>query len=75
MRWPQRFAFSVNIGVSSIVVIATKGDVFSMQFENSLEVVYILITTVIWSLFWLVNTKNSNDSVVSLFLIFYSSTF
>jgi drug/metabolite transporter (DMT)-like permease len=31
------------------------------------------MTTVIWSLFWLFNSKNSNDSVVSLFLIFLFS--
>ena len=64
---------SIIVCYVGVVVIATKGDVFSMQFENSLGVVYILITTVIWSLFWLFNTKNSNDSVVSLFLIFLFS--
>ena len=64
---------SIIVCYIGVVVIASKGDVFSMQFENSLGVVYILITTVIWSLFWLFNTKNSNDSVVSLFLIFLFS--
>ncbi|MDC1318683.1 DMT family transporter [Candidatus Thioglobus sp.] len=64
---------SIIVCYVGVVVIATKGDVFSMQFENSLGVFYILITTVIWSLFWLFNTKNSNDSVVSLFLIFLFS--
>ena len=64
---------SIIVCYVGVVVIATKGDVFSMQFENSLGVVYILITTVIWSLFWLFNTRNSNDSVVSLFLIFLFS--
>ena len=33
----------------------------------------MLISTVIWSLFWLFNTKNSHDSLVSLFLIFLFS--
>ena len=64
---------SIIVCYVGVVVIATKGDAFSMQFENSLGVVFILITTVIWSLFWLFNTKNSNDSVVSLFLIFLFS--
>ena len=64
---------SIIVCYVGVVVIASKGDVFSMQFENSVGVVYILITTVIWSLFWLFNTKNSNDSVVSLFLIFLFS--
>jgi len=64
---------SIIVCYVGVVVIATKGDAFSMQFENSLGVVFILITTVIWSLFWLFNTKNLNDSVVSLFLIFLFS--
>ena len=56
-----------------VVIIASKGNIFSMNFESPLGVTYILITTVIWSLFWLLNTKNSYDSVVSLFLIFLFS--
>jgi len=64
---------SIVVCYIGVVVIASKGNVFSMQFESPLGVSYILITTVIWSLFWLFNTKNSNDSVVSLFLIFLFS--
>ena len=56
-----------------VVIIASKGNIFSMNFESPLGVTYILITTVIWSLFWLLNTKNSYDSIVSLFLIFLFS--
>jgi drug/metabolite transporter (DMT)-like permease len=64
---------SIIVSYIGVVVIASKGDIFSMQFESPLGVIYILITTVIWALFWLFNTKNSNDSVVSLFLIFLFS--
>jgi len=64
---------SIVVCYVGVVVIASKGDVFSMQFESPLGVGYILFTTVVWSLFWLFNTKNSNDSLVSLFLIFLFS--
>ena len=64
---------SIVVCYFGVVVIASKGSLFSMQFENLLGVGYILMTTVIWSLFWLFNSKNSNDSVVSLFLIFLFS--
>ena len=64
---------SIVVCYVGVVVIASKGDVFSMQFESPLGVGYILFTTVLWSLFWLFNTKNSNDSLVSLFLIFLFS--
>ena len=56
-----------------VIVIATNGDIFSMQFENPFGVFLMLVSTVIWSLFWLFNTKNSNDSLVSLFVIFLFS--
>jgi drug/metabolite transporter (DMT)-like permease len=64
---------SIVVCYIGVIIIASKGDVFSMQFESPLGVGYILFTTVIWSLFWLFNTKNSNDSLVSLFLIFLFS--
>ncbi len=64
---------SIIVCYLGVVVIATNGDIFSMQFVNPFGVFLMLISTVIWSLFWLFNTKNSNDSLVSLFFIFLFS--
>ena len=64
---------SIIVCYFGVVVIATNGDLFSMKFVNPFGVFLMLTSTVIWSLFWLFNTKNSNDSVVSLFLIFLFS--
>ena len=64
---------SIIVCYLGVVIIATNGDIFSMQFVNPFGVFLMLISTVIWSLFWLFNTKNSNDSLVSLFLIFLFS--
>ena len=64
---------SIILCYFGVVVIATNGDIFSMQFENPFGVFLMLVSTVIWSLFWLFNTKNSHDSLVSLFLIFLFS--
>ena len=64
---------SIIVCYLGVVVIATNGDLFSMKFVNPFGVLLMLTSTVIWSLFWLFNTKNSNDSVVSLFLIFLFS--
>ena len=64
---------SIIVCYFGVVVIATNGDLFSMKFVNPFGVFLMLISTVIWSLFWLFNTKNSNDSIVSLFLIFLFS--
>ena len=64
---------SIIVCYFGVVVIATNGNIYSMQFENPFGVFLMLISTVIWSLFWLFNTKNSHDSLVSLFLIFVFS--
>jgi len=64
---------SIIISYIGVIVIATNGDLLSMQFDNPKGVFYALITTVIWALFWLFNTKQKNDTVVSLFLIFLFS--
>ena len=64
---------SIIICYFGVVIIATNGNIYSMQFENPFGVFLMLISTVIWSLFWLFNTKNSHDSLVSLFLIFVFS--
>jgi len=64
---------SIIISYLGVIVIATNGDLLSLQFDNSKGVIYALITTVIWALFWLFNTKHKNDTVVSLFLIFLFS--
>ncbi|MDB0021869.1 DMT family transporter, partial [Candidatus Pseudothioglobus singularis] len=50
------------------------GEFFSLSFNSPEGVFYMLFSTVIWSLFWLFNTKNKNDPLVSIFLIFLFST-
>ncbi len=73
----QRISIKALLGIMvsyvGVVVIATKGHVFALEFSSTLGVVLALSTTVIWALFWLFNTKKSNDIVVSLFLIFLLS--
>ena len=64
---------SIIVCYFGVVIIATNGNISSMQFENPFGVFLILSSTVIWSLFWLFNTKNFHDSMVSLFLIFVFS--
>ena len=64
---------SIIVCYFGVVIIATNGNISSMQFENPFGVFLMLCSTVLWSLFWLFNTKNSHDSLVSLFLIFVFS--
>jgi len=64
---------SIIVCYFGVVIIATNGNISSLQFENPFGVFLMLSSTVIWSLFWLFNTKNSHDSMLSLFLIFVFS--
>lgn len=75
LKQKMRFKAFLGVVVSyvGVLIIATKGNLFALEFSNTLGVVLALSTTVIWALFWLFNTKKSNDIVVSLFLIFLFS--
>ena len=65
---------SIILCYVGVIAIATGGDFFSLSFNSPKGVFYMLLSTVIWSLFWLLNTKNKNDPLVSLFLIFLFSS-
>jgi drug/metabolite transporter (DMT)-like permease len=60
------------IGVSyiGVLVIATKGNLLTLQFENPLGVGLALFSTVIWSLYWILNTRDMRDPILGLFLNF-----
>ena len=65
---------SIILCYIGVIAIATGGEFFSLSFNSPEGVFYMLFSTVIWSLFWLFNTKNKNDPLVSIFLIFLFST-
>lgn len=65
---------SIILCYIGVIAIATGGDLLSLSFNSPKGVFYMLFSTVIWSLFWLFNTKNKNDPLVSLFLIFLFSS-
>jgi drug/metabolite transporter (DMT)-like permease len=75
LKQKMRFKAFLGVVVSyvGVLIIATKGNLFALEFSNTLGVILALSTTVIWALFWLFNTKKSNDIVVTLFLIFLFS--
>lgn len=50
-----------------VLIIATKGAPFSLEFTNTYGIVLALLTTVIWSLYWIYNTKIKVNPVVGLF--------
>lgn len=61
---------AILISYLGVVVIATKGEVLALRFEQPAGVFFALISTLIWALYWIYNTKDSRDPVVGLFLNF-----
>ena len=53
-----------------VLVIATKGDPLSLDFSNIYGVLLALLSTVVWSLYWIYNTKINVNPVVGLFSSF-----
>ncbi len=62
---------AIIISFSGIVIIITKGDLLSLKFANPPGVILALSSTIIWSVFWIVNIRDKRDEVVKLFLNFF----
>lgn len=74
----QRIKFAsilaILVSFSGVVVIATRperpADILSFRFSNSLGVALALGSTVVWALYWVLNTKDRRDEAVRLFVNF-----
>ncbi|MFC1580817.1 DMT family transporter [Thermodesulfobacteriota bacterium] len=58
------------VSYAGVVVISTHGSPFSLRFSDPLGVVLALGSTVIWSVYWIYNTKDERDPVAALLLNF-----
>lgn len=53
-----------------VIVIATRGDLFALNFTSPFGVTLALLSTLLWSGYWILNTKNQADPVISVLLGF-----
>ncbi|NVD08084.1 DMT family transporter [Vibrio sp. JPW-9-11-11] len=53
-----------------VIVIATKGDVLGLNFDNPIGVGLALLSTLLWAGYWILNAKNKADPVVGILLGF-----
>jgi len=58
-----------------VLIIATKGDPFSLEFSSFSGVSLALLSTILWSLYWIFNSKSKVDGVVGLFSNFLIGVF
>ncbi len=56
-----------------VLIISTKGEPFSLNFSNIDGVILALLSTVLWSMYWIINTKQKADPIVGLFSNFLVS--
>ncbi|EAT12321.1 DMT family transporter [Bermanella marisrubri] len=52
------------------LIIATEGDVLGLNFSNIPGVILAFASTLFWALYWIFNTRNQDDPVLSLFIGF-----
>ena len=61
---------AISLGYFGVLVIATKGDLLSLNFDSTLGVFLALFSTLLWAMYWILNSKNKADPIVSLLLCF-----
>jgi drug/metabolite transporter (DMT)-like permease len=61
---------AAGISYCGVVVIATRGQLLSLEFANPTGVGLALLSTLLWALYWILNTSERRDPVVALFLNF-----
>ncbi len=61
---------AMALGYIGVLVIATRGNPLALQFDSPLGVSLALGSTVLWALYWIVNTRSEDAPVVGLLLCF-----
>lgn len=61
---------AIAISYIGVLVIATRGELLTLHFEKPFGVGLALFSTVLWSLYWILNTRDKRDPVIGLFLNF-----
>jgi len=58
------------VAYAGVWVIATRGEVFALEFANPAGVGLALGSTVLWALYWIYSTRDKRDPLVALFCNF-----
>jgi drug/metabolite transporter (DMT)-like permease len=61
---------AILVSFFGVYILSTRGDIFGFRFESPPGVFLALVSTVFWSLFWILNVRDRRDEVAKLFLSF-----
>jgi drug/metabolite transporter (DMT)-like permease len=61
---------AIILAYLGVLFIATHGNLLALEFSNTQGVLLALGSTLIWSFYWLANTRSRTDPVLVLFLNF-----
>jgi drug/metabolite transporter (DMT)-like permease len=65
---------SILISFFGVIIIATGGNLLSLEFKNLFGTILAVGSSFVWAVFWLLNVKDKRDVIVKLFLSFLSGT-
>ena len=65
---------SLFISFFGIVIIATKGNLLHFTISFSKGNILVLSSAIIWATYWIINIKNSEDPIISLFFQFLTGS-
>ncbi|RUO47247.1 EamA family transporter [Pseudidiomarina aquimaris] len=54
------------LGYTGVLIVATQGNITDCQFDSAWGVLLALISTFLWSAYWIINARSEVDSTVSL---------
>ena len=66
IRLPGLFALLISF--AGVVVLSTQGDLVHFTIKEPVGIALALSSSIIWSLFWIINIKDKRDDVLKLFL-------
>lgn len=67
---PLKSLLAIFISFIGVIMISTKGKLFSFQIDEPYGVFLALSSSLIWALFFIINVKNKKDEIIRLFLSF-----
>lgn len=57
---------AIILSYGGVLVIATNGNPLSLHFDNPLGIGLALLSTLLWAMYWILNTRDTRDPVVGL---------